>query len=195
MDLLEMRVSVVIGFPLGGLLAIAIQAVAFLVFFDAGIQVEHLSRTVLPVALALGTVGLAIALVGVFAATFGATLETLFSTGYDLAQYFGWAYGEVQPPACRPFHHQRRRPAAAGTALAPDHDQPHHRHQLRRRAQRGPAAVRVPARPAGRQRPARDGRARQRPAVQHDRYRHPAGFRGGVRLRHPLLVLTRAGAA
>jgi manganese transport protein len=98
-DLVEMRVNVIVGFPLGGLLAIAIQAVAFLVFFDTGIRVEHISQTVLPVALALGKIGLAIALLGVFAATFGATLETLFSTGYDLAQYFGWAYGKVQPPA------------------------------------------------------------------------------------------------
>ncbi|MFL6064686.1 MAG: NRAMP family divalent metal transporter [Friedmanniella sp.] len=98
-DLTEMRVNVLVGFPLGGLLAIAIQAVAFLVFFDAGIQVEHLSETVLPVGLALGKIGLAIALIGVFAATFGATLETLFSTGYQLGQYFGWSYGKVQPPA------------------------------------------------------------------------------------------------
>ena len=97
-DLGEMRFNVLVGFPLGGLLAIAIQAVAFLVFFDAGVRVEHLSETVLPVALALGKVGLIIALVGVFAATFGATLETLFSTGYQLAQYFGWSYGKVQPP-------------------------------------------------------------------------------------------------
>jgi manganese transport protein len=98
-DLTEMRVNVLVGFPLGGLLAIAIQAVAFLVFFDAGIQVEHLAETVLPVGLALGKLGLAIALLGVFAATFGATLETLFSTGYQIAQYFGWSYGKVQPPA------------------------------------------------------------------------------------------------
>lgn len=97
-DLTEMRVNVFIGFPLGGLLAIAIQAVAFLVFFPAGVQVEHLSQTVLPVGLALGKIGLAIAILGVFAATFGATLETLFSTGYEVAQYFGWSYGEVQPP-------------------------------------------------------------------------------------------------
>jgi manganese transport protein len=98
-DLVEMRVNVLVGFPLGGLLAIAIQAVAYLVYFDPGIQVEHLSQTVLPVALALGKLGLAVAILGVVAATFGATLETLFSTGYQLAQYFGWSYGEVQPPA------------------------------------------------------------------------------------------------
>ena len=98
-DLGEMRFNVAVGFPLGGLLAVAIQAVAFLVFFPAGIQVEHISQTVLPVALAMGKLGLVVALVGVFAATFGATLETLFSTGYTIAQFFGWSYGEVQPPA------------------------------------------------------------------------------------------------
>lgn len=98
-DLVEMRVNVIVGFPLGGLLAIAIQAVAFLIFFDAGVTVEHISQTALPVAIALGKVGLIIAIVGIFAATFGATLETLFATGYEVAQYFGWSYGKVQPPA------------------------------------------------------------------------------------------------
>ena len=72
---------------------------AFLVFFDADIQVEHLAETVLPVGLGLGKPGLVIGLIGVFAATFGAALETLSSTGYQLAQYFGWSYGKVQPPA------------------------------------------------------------------------------------------------
>ncbi|MBA2546707.1 MAG: divalent metal cation transporter [Solirubrobacterales bacterium] len=91
-DLVEMRVNVIIGFPLGGLLAVAIQAVAFLVFFERGIQVGHISQTALPVAVALGKLGLAIAIVGIFAATFGATLETLLATGYDVAQYFGWSY-------------------------------------------------------------------------------------------------------
>jgi Mn2+/Fe2+ NRAMP family transporter len=98
-DLAEMRVNVIVGFPLGGLLAVAIQAAAFLVFFEAGVHVDHLSQTALPVAVALGKIGLVIAIVGIFAATFGATLETLLATGYDVAQYFGWSYGKVHPPA------------------------------------------------------------------------------------------------
>lgn len=98
-DLWEMRINVIVGFPLGGLLAVAIQAVAFLVFFEPGIAVEHLSQTALPVAVALGKIGLIVAIIGIFAATFGATLETLFATSYDVAQYFGWSYGKVQPPA------------------------------------------------------------------------------------------------
>jgi Mn2+/Fe2+ NRAMP family transporter len=98
-DLIEMRVNVIVGFPLGGLLAIAIQTVAYLVFFDAGVTVEHISQTALPVLVALGKLGLIVAIIGIFAATFGATLETLFATGYEVAQYFGWSYGKVQPPA------------------------------------------------------------------------------------------------
>jgi manganese transport protein len=98
-DLVELRSNVFIGFPLGGILAVAIQVVAFLVFFDAGIQVEQVSQTALPVAVALGKIGLIIAIIGIFSVTFGAALETLFATGYDIAQYFGWSYGKVQSPA------------------------------------------------------------------------------------------------
>ena len=98
-DLVEMRINVIVGFPLGGLLAIAIQAVAFLVFFEPGVRVEHLSETALPVGIALGKIGLVIAIVGIFAATFGATLETLLASSYDIAQYFGWSYGKLQVPA------------------------------------------------------------------------------------------------
>jgi manganese transport protein len=97
-DLTEMRVNVLVGFPLGGLMAVAIQAAAYLVFYTHGVHVEHITQTVLPVAVALGKIGLVVAIIGVFAATFGATLETLFATGYDIAQYFGWSYGQVQPP-------------------------------------------------------------------------------------------------
>ncbi len=95
----EMRFNVIVGFPLGGLLALAIQATAFIVLFEPGIVVEHLSQTALPVGIALGKLGFAIAIVGIFAATFGATLETLFASGYELSQYFGWSYGRLQPPA------------------------------------------------------------------------------------------------
>ena len=48
----------------------------------------------LPVALAVGKVGLAIALIGIFAATFGAALETSMSAGYTLSQYLGWQWGK-----------------------------------------------------------------------------------------------------
>lgn len=94
-DLSTARLNVFIGFPLGGLLAIAIQAVAAIVYFPLGIEVDHLSQTVMPVGLALGRVGLAVVILGVVAATFGATLETVMSSGYALGQYWGWTWGKT----------------------------------------------------------------------------------------------------
>jgi Mn2+/Fe2+ NRAMP family transporter len=59
----------------------------------------------LPVAVRLGKIGLAIAIVGFVAATFGAALETGLSTGYSIAQYFGWQWGKYVPPrAAARFH-------------------------------------------------------------------------------------------
>jgi Mn2+/Fe2+ NRAMP family transporter len=52
----------------------------------------------MPVALALGKLGLAAAILGFFAATFGAAMETGLSAGYTVAQYFGWAWGKLRRP-------------------------------------------------------------------------------------------------
>jgi manganese transport protein len=98
----EMRMNVLVGFPLGGLLALAIQVVSAVVFHPAGVEAESLSLTALPVAIGVGKVGVAVAIVGFLAATIGATIETLMSTGYTVSQYFGWPYGK---------YHERRRAA------------------------------------------------------------------------------------
>ena len=45
-------------------------------------------------AVILGKLGLAITLLGIFAATFGAALETSLSPGYTVAQYLGWPWGK-----------------------------------------------------------------------------------------------------
>lgn len=97
-DLITARVNVFVGFPLGGLLALSIMSAAALLLHPAGISVDHLSQVTLPVAVTLGTVGLALVLLGVFAATFGAALETALSSGYAVAQYFGWTWGKTAAP-------------------------------------------------------------------------------------------------
>ncbi|MTD53367.1 NRAMP family divalent metal transporter [Amycolatopsis pithecellobii] len=104
-DLVTARSNTFVGFPLGGLLGIAIMGCAATVFEPAGVQVEQLSQTALPVALALGKIGLVVVMIGFFAATFGAALETGLSTGYSVAQYFGWQWGKfVQPREAARFH-------------------------------------------------------------------------------------------
>src|SRR5439155_12422968 len=64
----------------------------------SGIQVEHVSQLVVPIGAAFGVAGVVIALLGLFAATLGAALECALSSGYSLAQYFGWEWGKRVPP-------------------------------------------------------------------------------------------------
>jgi manganese transport protein len=97
-DLNENRANVFIGFPLGGLLSLAIMACAHLVLAPRDIGVDELSQVVLPVAVILGKLGLAFALLGIFAATFGAALETALSAGYTVAQFLGWPWGKHRRP-------------------------------------------------------------------------------------------------
>lgn len=98
-DLAQSRLNVLVGFPLGGLLSVAIAGCAAVVLLPAGIAVTSLSQVVLPVAEGAGKLGLAVVLVGIVAATFGAALETTLSSGYTLAQFFGWSWGKFRRPA------------------------------------------------------------------------------------------------
>jgi manganese transport protein len=98
-DLFVERANVYIGFSLGTLIALALMTGATLVLAPRGINVEQLSQAALPTAVALGRIGLLLLFVGMFAAVFGAALETAMSSGYSLAQYFGWQWGKMVAPA------------------------------------------------------------------------------------------------
>lgn len=97
-DLTRSRVNVFVGFPLGGLLAFAIMVTSATVFQPRGTSVDTLAQVAMPVALAVGKLGLAAAILGFFAATFGAAMETGLSTAYTVAQYFGWDWGKRRRP-------------------------------------------------------------------------------------------------
>lgn len=97
-DLAQSRLNVLVGFPLGGVLSVAIAGCAAVVFLPQAVEVSALSQVVLPAAQAGGTLLLAVVLVGVVAATFGAALETCLSTGYTVAQFLGWSWGKWRRP-------------------------------------------------------------------------------------------------
>jgi Mn2+/Fe2+ NRAMP family transporter len=104
-DLLTSRMNVFVGFPLGGVLSLAIMGCAAVVYQPLGVQVDTLAQTALPVGIALGKIGLVVVILGFFAATFGAALETGLSSGYTVAQYFGWQWGKrVAPRQATRFH-------------------------------------------------------------------------------------------
>jgi Mn2+/Fe2+ NRAMP family transporter len=117
-DLITNRLNVYIGFPLGGLLSLTLMVAATLLLEPRGIEPGHLSQVALPAALVLGKLGLAVLLVGFFAATFGAALETALSCGYTVAQYFGFQWGKFVRPAEAPrFHLVALASIAAGMGL------------------------------------------------------------------------------
>jgi manganese transport protein len=97
-DLAIERANVFVGFPLGGLLSVALMAAATIVLNPMHIDVGQLSVVALPTTVVMGKLGLAVLIVGIFAATFGAALETALSAGYTVAQYFGWQGGKLVAP-------------------------------------------------------------------------------------------------
>ncbi|MDG4798407.1 divalent metal cation transporter [Micromonospora sp. WMMD1082] len=104
-DLADARFSVLVGFPIGGFLALSLIATAAVVLRPAGVSVDSLDQVAHPVVLAFGAVGLAVAALAFFAVTFGAALETGLSAAYAAAQYFGWQWGKrVSPREAARFH-------------------------------------------------------------------------------------------
>ncbi|MFF5212870.1 NRAMP family divalent metal transporter [Streptosporangium sp. NPDC000396] len=104
-DLAVERANVFVGFPLGGFLSLAIAGCAATVFLPVQAQVGTMGQMLLPVGIGLGQIGLVMVIFGVFAATFGATLETALSSGYTISQYFGWQWGKfVLPRDAARFH-------------------------------------------------------------------------------------------
>ncbi len=97
-ELGQSRLNVLVGFPLGGFLSLAIAGCAALVLLPRGIEVTSLAQVMLPVAEAGGKILLIAVILGVVAATFGAALETTLSAGYTMAQFFGWGWGKFRPP-------------------------------------------------------------------------------------------------
>ncbi|GAA1446179.1 NRAMP family divalent metal transporter [Nocardiopsis tropica] len=104
-DLATARLNVFFGLPLGGLLSLAIMGCAAVLLMPAGVQVSDLGQVALPVVSTLGRLGLIVVILGFFAATFGAALESGLAAGYGVAQYFGWHWGKTLPPASAPYFH------------------------------------------------------------------------------------------
>lgn len=101
----DMRVNAIAGFLLGGALSAAIMVAAVPVLNPLQVDVSHLAQVALPAAQALGVTGLAVAMVGFFAATFAAAAECTLSNGYVVSQYFGRTWGKMHRPAQAPLFH------------------------------------------------------------------------------------------
>jgi manganese transport protein len=92
------RVIVIIGFALGSLLAIALVGVGTEFFAPRSIDPQLPGTVAMAPAALHGTLGLLLAIGGLFFAFAGAAIETALSAAYNLAQFFGWPWGKSKPP-------------------------------------------------------------------------------------------------
>jgi Mn2+/Fe2+ NRAMP family transporter len=96
-DLKVNRANAIIGFGLGGLIAVAILVSAAQVLLPAGISPDSIGTVALVGQVPYGEVGLLLALVGMLFAVGGATIDTAFSAAYNLAQHQRWKWGKRMP--------------------------------------------------------------------------------------------------
>ena len=96
------RANAIIGYSLGGFLSLALMIVGASVFLKHGIEPEHLGTIALGTEEPLGKIGLLLAVVGILFAVGGASIDTVFSGAYNLAQFFGWEWGRYRHPAGAP---------------------------------------------------------------------------------------------
>jgi len=104
-DLLMNRVTSLVGSTFGAGIDFALIVIAALVLFPQHADVSSLGDAGRPIAESLGGVGWALFLLGAFAVSMGAGLETALSGAYAVCQYFGWDWGKKGRPSQAPLFH------------------------------------------------------------------------------------------
>jgi manganese transport protein len=93
-DLSVNRLNAIVGFSLGGLLAMALLISSAAVLTPARVTPDSLGTVALVAQVPYGELGLILALIGMLFAIGGATIDTAFSAAYNLAQHQGWRWGK-----------------------------------------------------------------------------------------------------
>jgi len=93
-DMTVNRLNAIIGFGLGGLLALGVMIAAAGTLLPRGISPDSIGTVALIAEVPYGEVGLVLALVGILFALGGATIDCAFSAAYNLAQHQGWKWGK-----------------------------------------------------------------------------------------------------
>jgi manganese transport protein len=101
-DLPINRVTTIVGFALGSLLAISLLINAAALFSVKHVDPQMPATVALQAAIPFGKTGLVLALTGMFFAFAGAAIETCLSNGYCIAQFFGWEWGRYKGKAEAP---------------------------------------------------------------------------------------------
>jgi manganese transport protein len=101
-DLKLNKLTSVVGYALGTILSVSIMIVAAEIFVPEGIEPGFLGTVALAAQTPLGEAGLILALLGMFFAISGASIDTALAGAYNMSQFFGWEWGKYQKPARSP---------------------------------------------------------------------------------------------
>jgi Mn2+/Fe2+ NRAMP family transporter len=104
-DLVVNRATAVLGSVCGSTIYAGLILVAALVLFPRHAEITSIADAGQPIREALGSLGWAFFLFGVFAVSLGAGLENALAGAYALCQYVGWDWGKEGAPAEAPLFH------------------------------------------------------------------------------------------
>jgi Mn2+/Fe2+ NRAMP family transporter len=97
-SLLLNRVTAILGMGFGSLGSMGITIIGAIALRPQQIQVNTLGEIGLAMAQAFGSIGPVLFAVVLFVTCLGAALEALLALSYNVAQGFGWAWGENKAP-------------------------------------------------------------------------------------------------
>jgi Mn2+/Fe2+ NRAMP family transporter len=101
-DLSLNRITAFIGMGFGSITAISLIVLSALVLQPKGISGITLTEVGLSMSQAMGPLGARLYAIALFTTCLGAALEITLSMGYNVAQGFGWSWGEHMLPAQAP---------------------------------------------------------------------------------------------
>jgi manganese transport protein len=101
-SLKENRLNAVLGYGLGGILAVSLVVVSGYLFHPLGVDPNNLGAVALPAQGAFGETGLLLALGGMLFCVGGAAVDASFAAAYSLAQFLGWEWGRYRGPKKAP---------------------------------------------------------------------------------------------
>ena len=97
-DLAIDRVTVILGFGLGSVLAFGLLIGGAVLFYPLSISPSHVSQGGLIAMSGFGETGLVLFILGAGGCVLGASIEVSQSTAQALAQFFGWSWGASKNP-------------------------------------------------------------------------------------------------
>ncbi|HSD00434.1 MAG TPA: divalent metal cation transporter [Casimicrobiaceae bacterium] len=97
-DIALNRVIVIVGFVLGSLLCVSLIMIGTQFFGPRHVEPQLPGVVATSAAARFGTVGLLVAMLGMFFAFAGAAIETGLCGAYNIAQFFGWPWGKFRRP-------------------------------------------------------------------------------------------------